>query len=41
MIPLIMSVWFGKWKALVARVAAAPLTHLLRGTIGIVRLAYE
>ena len=29
MIPLIMSVWCGKWKALIACVAAAPRTHLL------------
>ena len=29
MIPLIMSVWFGKWKALIACVAAAARTHLL------------
>ena len=29
MIPLIMSVLFGKWKALIACVAAAPRTHLL------------
>ena len=29
MIPLIMSVWCGKWKALIACVAAARRTHLL------------
>ena len=29
MIPLIMSVWFGKWKALIACVPAGPHTHRL------------
>ena len=29
MIPLIMSAWFGKWKALIACITAAPCSHLL------------
>ena len=29
MIPLAMSVWFGKWKARIAYVAAGPRTHRL------------